>query len=255
MKVQPIRMRWGRGNNYAYIVIDEKSKEATIIDPAEPAEVQAPLEALKKEHIKLTSIMNTHHHYDHAGGNEELHHLYSDLPVVAGKDSPLVTKTPADGETHKLGDNVLITAIHTPCHTQDSITWYFKDLNTDEKAVFTGDTLFIAGCGRFFEGTAKEMKKSLEKITALPDDTIIYPGHEYTKDNVRFVKTVLKNDAVHSLENFVNTYEESTGKFTIADEKKYNPFVRLTDPQILKATNKTDPVDVMAQLRELKNNM
>jgi len=111
-----------------------------------------------------------------------------------------------------------VTALHTPCHTQDSISFFFED--GADKAVFTGDTLFIGGCGRFFEGDAKQMHKALnETLAALPNDTKVYPGHEYTKGNVRFAKKVLNNDAIKKLDDFSQANKETQGKFTIGDEK------------------------------------
>lgn len=133
----------GSGNNYAYIVSDPKSQEAVVIDPANPPEV---LPILKKQtdgrQIKLTAIINTHHHRDHAGGNAELLKHYTEVPIIGGKDCHKVTKTPAHNSSWKLG-NVSVRALHTPCHTQDSICYFFED--EDTKAVFTGDTLFIGG--------------------------------------------------------------------------------------------------------------
>lgn len=123
------------------------------------------------------------------------------------------------------------------------------------RVVFTGDTLFHGGCGKFFEGTAEEMNKALNKtLAALPDDTVVYPGHEYTKSNVKFAMSVLPSDPVKKLQAFAESNKETQGKFTIADEKKHNVFMRVDDPEIQKATGKTDPVEVMAKLREMKNN-
>jgi hydroxyacylglutathione hydrolase len=86
-----------------------------------------------------------------------------------------VTKTPTDGSTFSIGESIKVKALHTPCHTQDSISYFFEDGN--ERAVFTGDTLFIGGCGRFFEGTPEEMHKALNKtLASLPDDTKVYVG-------------------------------------------------------------------------------
>jgi hydroxyacylglutathione hydrolase len=143
MHIQSIPMWEGTSNNYAYIVSDPKSKEAVVIDPANPPEV---LPVLKKQtddgHIKLTAIINTHHHHDHAGGNIELLKHYSEVPIIGGKDCRKVTKTPEHNSSWKLG-NVRVKALHTPCHTQDSICYFFED--EDARAVFTGDTLFIGG--------------------------------------------------------------------------------------------------------------
>ncbi len=139
------------------------------------------------------------------------------LPIIGGRDCTLVTSTPSHKSTFNIG-SIEVTALHTPCHTQDSICFYFKD--GDDKAVFTGDTLFIGGCGRFFEGTAEEMHKALnETLAALPDDTKVYPGHEYTKGNAKFAKTVSNNDAIKKLDDYSQANKQTQGKFTIGDEK------------------------------------
>lgn len=134
-----------------------------------------------------------------------------------------------------------------------------EDQTTNQRVVFTGDTLFIAGCGRFFEGNPEEMDQALNKVLgSLPDETIVYPGHEYTKSNVKFVETVMdksKYPELAKLADFTNNNEFTTGVFTIKDEKAYNPFMRLSDPAIQKATGFSNPADVMAKLRELKNKM
>ncbi|KAK7749533.1 Cytoplasmic glyoxalase II [Cytospora paraplurivora] len=246
MHIQSIPFWVGTSDNYAYLVTDEKTKDAIIIDPASPPEVTPVVKkAIESGKINLQAIVNTHHHHDHSGGNNEVKSILGlpNLPIIAGKDAQGVTRTPADGESWKIG-NIAIKALYTPCHTQDSICWLLQDGN--QKAVFTGDTLFHAGCGKFFEGTAEEMDRALNKtLAALPDDTVVFPGHEYTKSNLLFAVSVLQNDAVKKSQEYAKTHAETQGAFTIADEK---------DPQIQKATGKTDPVEIMATLRELKNN-
>ncbi|KAK7203418.1 beta-lactamase-like protein [Myxozyma melibiosi] len=254
MTIQHIKMRWGTGDNYCYLLTDDTTKETFIIDPAEPAEVLPTIHDLvKKGEIVVAGIVNTHHHHDHSGGNAELSSVFPEVPIIAGFDSPLVTQTPDNGSTFKLGKNISIKALYTPCHTQDSISYFCED--GDDRAVFTGDTLFVCGCGRFFEGTAEDMDTSLNTVLgALPDDTVIYPGHEYTASNVKFATSVLKNSkALDKLDAYTNANEVTTGIFTIGDEKSYNPYMMLTDPQILKATGKTGRTEVMKRLREMKN--
>ena len=254
MHIESIPMRWGLGDNYAYLLIDDKSKNAWLIDSAVPEEVTSYINS-KKPQYELKAIVNTHHHYDHSDGNPYFHKKYPDLPIIAGKDSPLVTYTPSHEEVIDLGDNLSITALHTPCHTQDSICYYVKDAKTGEKAVFTGDTLFISGCGRFFEGTGAEMNVALNKILAnLPKDTKVYPGHEYTKSNVKFSSKILQNEEINKLKLFCEENEYTTGKSTIGDELQCNPFMRLLDPQVQEKTGLTDPDQVMDKLREMKNN-
>jgi hydroxyacylglutathione hydrolase len=163
-----------------------------------------------------------------------------------------VSETPKHNSTFQVG-GIKVTALHTPCHTQDSICYFFED--GEDKAVFTGDTLFIAGCGRFFEGTAAEMHKALNSVLAsLPDDTKVYPGHEYTASNVKFGDTIVQNEATKRLKQFCAENKQTQGKFTIGDEKKHNVFMRLEDPAVQKATGKTEAVDVMKALRDMKNN-
>lgn len=209
--------------------------------------------AISSGDIELKYLITTHHHGDHAGGNKEILSHYPDLKVIAGRDCSCVQTTPSDGETFKIGE-LAVKSIHTPCHTQDSICFYAEQ--DGAKAVFTGDTLFIAGCGRFFEGTAEEMNTALNhKLSALPKDTLVYPGHEYTKANAKFATQILPESAdLKKLVDFCDKDEETCGKFSIKDELSYNPFLRLSDPAVLKATGTKGDVEVMAKLREMKNN-
>jgi hydroxyacylglutathione hydrolase len=174
------------------------------------------------------------------------------VPVTGGRDCAKVSNTPSHGEKFDVG-SIKVTALHTPCHTQDSICFFFEDGN--ERAVFTGDTMFIGGCGRFFEGSAEEMHKALNHVLAsLPDDTKVYPGHEYTKGNVKFAKSVLDNNAIKKLEKFSQENKQTQGKFTIGDEKQHNVFMRVEDPELQKVTGKKEPIDVMGALRSMKDN-
>lgn len=194
-----------------------------LIDPANPPEVLPVLQRLiSSGSINLKAIINTHHHQDHAGGNTTILKTHPNLRVIGGADCAAKTETPAHNSTFKIGSDITVTALHTPCHTQDSICYYAQDGN--DKAVFSGDTLFIAGCGRFFEGNAEEMHKALNTVlAALPDDTKIYPGHEYTASNARFGQSIVDDTPVQDLLKFCAEHAETPGKFTIGDEKACTP--------------------------------
>ncbi|KAH8599737.1 beta-lactamase-like protein [Bisporella sp. PMI_857] len=247
MHIQSIPMWEGSSDNYAYLVVDDKSKKAIIIDPANPDEVSPVLkEKIDSGEIILDGIYNTHHHWDHAGGNKKLQEqLGTKLGITGGKDCEGVTTTPPNSKPYKFGD-ISITPLYTPCHTQDSICWFLED--STGKVVFTGDTLFHGGCGRFFEGKPEEMHTALNKtLASLPDETVVY---QMSSSGI----SVLQNEAMKKLEAFAKANKETQGKFTIADEKLHNVFMRVEDPTIQKATGETDPVQVMAKLREMKNN-
>lgn len=265
MHIQHIPMWVGSGNNYAYLIRCPETKEAAIVDPAEPGTVLPVLkEKLASGEIDLKRIITTHHHRDHAGGNADVLKAYPQLECLGSRDADKVQTTPKDGETFKIGSSIKVTALYTPCHTQDSICFYAEDTSTSpeaggvKRAVFTGDTLFVAGCGRFFEGSPQEMDTALNKVlAALPDDTAVYPGHEYTKSNAAFAEKVMPESApLKKLVQFCEQNKETCGKFTIADEMKHNPFMRLDDPAVLKATelDGKDRTAVMGKLREMKNN-
>ncbi|OXV10820.1 hypothetical protein Egran_01419 [Elaphomyces granulatus] len=279
MHIQSLPMWVGKGNNYAYLVTDEPSRESVILDPANPPELVPDFDSyiywmnweLKHQvarvapvlqsqinagKINLKAVINTHQyvHWDHAGGNDEILKQFGNLDIIGGKDCKSVTKTPAHGEVFKIGENISVTALHTPCHTQDSICYFFED--GDQRAVFTGDTLFIGGCGRFSEGGAGEMHKALnETLASLPDDTKVYSGHEYTRQNVKFLLTVSQSEPIKKLEAFAEQNKNTQGVFTIGDEKLHNVFMRVNDREIQTVTGSTDPVGVMAALREMKNAM
>jgi hydroxyacylglutathione hydrolase len=253
MKVIPIPQLT---DNYAYLVVDDATGEAGIVDCAEADPV---LKAVKREQVKLTAVLPTHHHYDHVGGNND---LLAALPQLAvyGVDEriPGLTRQVRDGDRVTLG-SLEAQVIFIPAHTTGHIAYYFPR----HQAVFTGDTLFAGGCGRLFEGDAAMMIKSLSKLSVLPDETRVYFGHEYTEKNLRFALTLEPHNASLQAKHAWAEAQVQGGGITtpttIASEKQTNPFLRWNSPE-LRATLQQrfpnlplDDVNVFAKTRALKD--
>lgn len=242
-------------DNYMYLLIDKESREAAIVDPVEPNKVAT---AVRDYDAKLTKVLTTHHHWDHAGGNEKLCTIFKQLKVFGGDDrvSGLTDKVTHD-QTINLG-KLTIKCLATPCHTSGHICYYVT-APTGPPLVFTGDTLFISGCGKFFEGTGAQMYQALIKtLGALPDETSVYCGHEYTSSNLKFAIRVEPDnkDIVEYIAQVKKDRQESqpTVPSTIADEKRRNPFMRVHEETVMKHTGETDPIKVMTSLRKEKDN-
>ena len=168
-------------DNYAYIIYDNISKSVGVIDPSESSPI---ISFLKKQNLKLNYILNTHHHFDHIGGNIELKKKYNAKVVGFNGDKhriPDIDITLNDKDEWVFG-NSQVKILHIPGHTLGHICFFFKK----EKIAFTGDTLFSLGCGKIFEGDHEQLLRSLNKIKKLPRDTKIYCGHEYTYKNAEF---------------------------------------------------------------------
>ncbi|RKP26245.1 hydroxyacylglutathione hydrolase [Syncephalis pseudoplumigaleata] len=235
------------GDNYAYLLVDPATREAAAIDPVTPERV---LSALKQYDARLTTVLTTHHHSDHSGGNSAIIKELPDLRVVGGDERiPALSYQVADGQEFSVG-GLVVRALATPCHTSGHICYYVVDPDAKDEAskrvVFTGDTLFIGGCGRFFEGTAEQMQSSLDKLAQLPGDTRVYCGHEYTLANLKFASTVDPDNAALKASGTIQS--------TIASELAFNPFMRTSHAALQQATGQTSSVAVMAKLREMKNN-
>ncbi len=168
-------------DNYSYLIIDETSLDACVIDPSESTPI---INFIEKNNVKLKYILNTHHHYDHIGGNIELKKKYGSNVVGFRGDKdriPGIDILVNDNQIWKK-NNFEARIFHIPGHTSGHIAFHFFK----EKKIFTGDTLFSLGCGRIFEGTYKQMFNSLNRIKKLPKETEIYFGHEYTLQNSNF---------------------------------------------------------------------
>ncbi|KAL1926411.1 hypothetical protein VTP01DRAFT_5740 [Rhizomucor pusillus] len=248
MKIIPIP---ALRDNYSYILIDEKSKEAAVVDPVDAMKT---LNIVSQTGAKLTSIFTTNHLWDHASGNIDLVAKKPGLAIY-GADAriPEINYVCKNQETFQLG-SLQVTPLHTPCHTKGHICYYVTDPRTDEKAVFTGDTLFLAGIGRFLEGDVRDMYAILfHVLMKLPDDTWIYCGHEYGKTNLKFALTIEpQNEALLAKWNWCRD-KAITVPSTIGQEKLYNPFLRVNLQSIQLYTGKNDPVEALAALRELSD--
>ncbi|KAI8876985.1 hydroxyacyl glutathione hydrolase [Backusella circina FSU 941] len=248
MKIIPISVL---EDNYSYILIDDKSKEAAVIDPVEPIKI---LNVISQTGAKLTSVFTTHHHWDHAGGNIELIAKKPGLAVY-GADAriPEINYVCKDHDEFKLG-SLDITPLHTPCHTKGHVCYYVVDPATNEKAVFTGDTLFVGGIGKFFEGDARDMYRILfHVLLKLPDETWVYCGHEYTKSNLKFAMTIEPNNEALLAKWAWCQDKVITIPSTIEQEKLYNPFLRVNEQSISMRVGKMDPVEVLHVLREMED--
>jgi hydroxyacylglutathione hydrolase len=240
-------------DNYAYLI--ESGGKVAVVDPSEPAPVIAALEARGIK--RLDHILNTHHHFDHTGGNVALKEKYgakvigprADMHRIEGIDAGV-----GEGDTVTVGDSSW-RVFDIPAHTSGHIALWCPE----HSAVFTGDTMFAMGCGRLFEGTPAQMWASLSKLAALPPETKVYCGHEYTASNGRFALTVdTGNAALKARMDEVNRLRadgKPTIPCTIADERATNPFLRSNLAELAAAAGKpaSDPVAVFAELRSRKD--
>jgi hydroxyacylglutathione hydrolase len=245
-------------DNYAYIVICDEKKEAIVIDPAEYYPVSSELEKLG---VRLSGIYCTHHHADHIGGLEDFcaeHPLVkvyghaSDMTRVNGMNGPLI-----HGQDVTVG-NITGEVLHTPGHTSGSVSYLFKN------NLFTGDTLFGAGCGRLFEGSAEQMYESLSLLMKKSSDqTEVYFGHEYTQQNLKFAQFLEPlNSEIEGRINFSATQrnkDRPTGPSTMKLERATNPFLRCTLTSVVAQIKDKlfletdDPPTVFGAMRRLKD--
>ena len=228
-------------DNYSYLLIDDTKNIGCVVDPGEAAPI---IKYVESNNIELKYILNTHHHYDHVGGNLELKERYNSKIVGFKEDKdriPEIDVLVEDNQKWK-GENFEAKIYHIPGHTSGHIAFHFFL----EKKIFTGDTLFSLGCGRIFEGTYEQMFNSLKKIKELPKDTQIYCGHEYTLQNSKFCES---NDPDNSnLKSKIEEIKEKikNGQPTIpsilSDEMECNIFLKAKD------------VESFSKLRDLKDN-
>ena len=228
-------------DNFSYLIIDEQNNSACVIDPSEASPI---IDHVEKFKLNLKFVLNTHHHFDHIGGNKELKKKYN-LNVIGfkgDKDRIPEIDTLVDDLTIWKKDNFEAKIYHIPGHTTGHIAFYFFK----EKKIFTGDTLFSLGCGRIFEGTYEQMFNSLKKIKTLPKDTEIYCGHEYTLQNSNFCAAYDLNNL--QLKNKITKIRKNlkdglpTVPTILDDEMQCNIFLKAKDLQ------------TFSKLRDLKDN-
>ena len=228
-------------DNYSYLIIDKNNLKACVVDPSEASPI---INFVEKKKLELVYILNTHHHYDHVGGNLELKRKYNSKVIGFKEDKKRIPGIDILVEDNQIWneDNFEAKIYHVPGHTSGHIAFHFFK----EKKLFIGDTLFSLGCGRIFEGTNEEMFNSLNKIKRIPDDTEIYCGHEYTLQNSKFC---LAHDSTNlNLKNKILEIERKlkNGLPTIPtflkDELKCNIFLKAKD------------VKSFSKLRDLKDN-
>ena len=228
-------------DNYSYLIIDDNNNSACVIDPSESKPI---IDFLENKNIKLNYILNTHHHYDHIGGNKDLKKKYKSVVVGFKEDSDRIPEIDILIDNNQIwkAENFEAKIIHVPGHTSGHICFHFFK----EKLIFTGDTLFSLGCGRIFEGSYEQMFQSLNKIKVLPKETKIYCGHEYTLNNAKFCK---KYDSGNkNLQKKIEKIEKQlengipTIPSTLKEELECNIFLKAKD------------IESFTKLRDLKDN-
>lgn len=244
-------------DNYAYLIIDEATKEAAVVDPVEPHSIVRVAQA---NGVDLKFVLTTHHHWDHAGGNEKLKQLVPDIKVYGGSIDNVqgCTDKVENGDKISLGAEIKILCLHTPCHTKGHISYYLTGKEEEDPAVFTGDTLFIGGCGKFFEGTAEQMYHSLcVTLGSLPKPTRVFCGHEYSVKNLLFA-SIVEPDNVRISQKLSWAQQQRTKELptipsTIEEELETNPFMRVDLPEVQEKVGCKSPVEAMREIRKRKD--
>lgn len=241
-------------DNYVYLIHDTETGNTAVVDPSVAAPV---LEEANKRNWKITHILNTHHHYDHVDGNQEIIQKTGAIVVGAAHDAeriPGISRKVSEGDIVEIGQSKA-RVIDLVGHTTGHIAYYFEQDN----ALFCGDTLFALGCGRVFEGTMSQMWNSLKKLKSLPDATQVYCAHEYTSSNAAFALSVDPEnpELLKRVEeiNLLRSNNKPTVPFSLGIDKQTNPFLRADHPVFAKLTDQSTNSDaVFTALRTKKDN-
>jgi hydroxyacylglutathione hydrolase len=242
-------------DNYIFLLVDHQEKKAVVVDPAQ---AQPVLEKVESLGVALTAIWNTHHCWDHVGGNQALKERYPALKIYASDVDGARKRIPGQTEKLKHGDTFTfageeVQVFFVPGHTLGHIAYWLPQ----SRHLFSGDTLFGAGCGRLHEGTPSQMQASLAQFRSLPDETLVWCAHEYTLSNLRFALTVDPDNP--DLKERLQTTEAMRAQckpsipLHLAEEKRTNPFLRYDQPALQKSTGEADPVNVFTKVRSLKD--
>jgi hydroxyacylglutathione hydrolase len=244
------------GDNLIYLYQYDK-EHAFVVDPGDAGPV---LQLLRQQGLKLTDILVTHHHWDHTGAIVQLKKL-SGCKVIGGDGDriPAIDCVLGDRDIITVG-KVKICSIATPGHTHSSVCYYIEEPGDEEKSsVLTGDTLFVGGCGRCFECNAETMWRSLQKLAAIPGDTLVYPGHDYAVENYEFALLIEPdNEMVRQRLQQVRQARKKGMQAvpsTISQEKLTNPFLRFCSVELKAALEMSaaGPEYVFAELRRRKD--
>jgi hydroxyacylglutathione hydrolase len=240
-------------DNYAYLIHDAPTRATAVIDCGDAGPI---LDALERHQWVLNMVLLTHSHYDHAGDIEGLLSEYPAADIIKPAGESRISapgREVTDRDRIPLG-NLQIEAVLTPAHTRYCTCYHVED------CLFVGDTLFSAGCGRLFEGTASDLEKAMDRIAGFPDETQVFVGHEYTLDNLRFAQLVEPQN--HDIERYrqVVSQRRREGLFstptTIAQERKVNPFLRCDQPSVtgfLDADHRMSRTERIGLLRQKKD--
>jgi hydroxyacylglutathione hydrolase len=238
-------------DNYAYLIWEDGASGAAVVDPGEAEPVAA---ALERRGLALTHILCTHHHADHTAGIEDLRRRWPEAEVLASEvDAPRVGGVTAQvrpGQVVEVG-GLRGVVVDVSCHTRGHVAFLFGE------DLFCGDALFLAGCGRFFEGDAEDMMRSIERLLALPPTTRLHCGHEYSLANLAFAAAIEPHNPDVAAKRAWAEARRAVGAPTIpstlGEERAYNPFLRWDAPAIQAATGERDPTRVLAQVRALRS--
>jgi hydroxyacylglutathione hydrolase len=253
-------------DNYSYLIVDQKNHVCAIVDPAEPDKCIQEYNSINRHEyngaLQLKYLFTTHHHWDHAGGNVQMKKQFPDLEVIGSRyeEIPARTRQVSHDEQFQWSESSRVRVLYTPCHTRGHVQYLVSsDDDTSQYHLFSGDTFFVAGCGRFFEGDAQQMTENVKLMKTLDiEKTYMYPGHEYTVTNLKFALTVEpeNQDLQKKMEHCQKLRNEGrpTVPSRLADEFKYNPFFRVFQESVQKWANAVgDPVKTMKIVREAKD--